>query len=151
MHKLLGALVLAALLAGPAAASEQSDVVARVHQFVDGFNKGDTATALAACADEAFIIDDFSPYAWHGAGACSTWMNAFDANAKKSGITDGIVTLATPRHVDITADQAYVVVPATFKYKAKGKPVNETGSVLTATLHKSDRGWHITAWAWAKH
>lgn len=151
MHKILVVFVLAGLAVPPAMASEQSEVVARVHQFVDGFNKGDTTTALAACADEAFIIDDFPPYEWHGTGACSTWMKAFDADATKNRITDGVVTLAKPRHVDISADHAYVVIPATFKYKAKGKLVNETGSVLTATLHKGDGGWQITAWAWAKH
>ena len=36
--------------AGRAKASAQTDVMATVHQFVDGFNKGDVKSALAACA-----------------------------------------------------------------------------------------------------
>jgi hypothetical protein len=59
--------------------------------------------------------------AWHGAGACSKWANDADADNKKNGITDESVTLSKPRHIDITADRAYVVVPATYSYKEKGR------------------------------
>jgi hypothetical protein len=31
--------------------SAQTAVLASVHQFVDGFNKGDTKTLVAACAE----------------------------------------------------------------------------------------------------
>ncbi len=71
--------------------------------------------------------------------------------ARKNGITDGFVTLRSPRHVDISADRAYVVVPADYTFKKNGKPVKETGSTLTLALQKSATGWRITAWAWAKH
>lgn len=55
------------------------------------------------------------------------WMNDYDAYAKKNGITDDLVTLGQPTHVDLTGDRAYVVVPANFKYKKNGKPTNENG------------------------
>ena len=151
MKKLLIAFVAAIVAAGPAAASEKTDVLAFVHQFVEAFNKGDTRTAVAACADQTAIIDEFPPYEWHGAGACSTWVNDYDADAKKNEITDGIVTLSKPRHVEITADHAYVVVPANYTYKKKGKSVNETGAIWTLTLRKTEAGWRITGWAWAKN
>ena len=131
-------------------ASAKTDVLAPVHQFVDGFNKGDTKTALAACADQTSIIDEFPPHEWHGAGACAKWMSDYDADAKKNGITDGIVTLGTPAHVDITADRAYVVVPSDYTFKKQGKPVKETGSMFTFALQKGADGWRITGWAWAK-
>jgi opacity protein-like surface antigen len=150
MRKIWIALAMAVLLAGLAAASEKTDVMAPVHQFVDGFNKGDTKSALAACADQAYIIDEFAPYEWHGAGACSTWANDYEADAKKNGMTDGIVTLGTPRHIDITSDRAYVVVPVNYTFKQKGKLMKETGSTWTLVLQKGEAGWRITAWAWAK-
>ena len=150
MHKLLVALAVAILAAGPAAASEKTDVMVPVQQFIDGFNKGDTKTALAACADQTSIIDEFPPHEWHGAGACSTWANDFDADAKKNGITDGIVALGSPRHVDIMGDRAYVVVPASYTFKQKGKLVKETGSTLTVALQKGAAGWRMTGWAWTK-
>jgi hypothetical protein len=41
MHRMLIALVLGMLAAGPAVASEKTDVLAVLHQFADAFNKGD--------------------------------------------------------------------------------------------------------------
>ena len=150
MQKIFITLTIAVLAAGPAVASEETDVMAPVHQFVDGFNKGDTKSALAACAEQTSIIDEFPPHEWHGAGACSNWANDFDADAKKNGITDGIVTLSKPRHIDITAERAYVVVPANYTFKQNGKAMKETGSMFTFALQKSTAGWRIVGWAWTK-
>jgi ketosteroid isomerase-like protein len=152
MRKFILVLVVAAwAAAAPAATSEKSAVMATVHQFVDGFNKGDVKTAIAACADQTSIIDEFPPHEWHGAGACANWANDFDADAKKNGITDEVVTLGEPRHVDITGDRAYAVVNADYTFKQKGKPMKETASVMTFALQKSPAGWRIAAWAWSKH
>jgi ketosteroid isomerase-like protein len=151
MRRIFVALSLGILAVGSAAASEKDAVTAPVHQFIDGFNKGDTKTAVAACADETSIIDEFPPYEWHGSGACAKWAADFAADTQKNAITDGHVALAAPRHVDITGDRAYVVVPATYTFKMKGKPVKESGSVLTVALRKGDAGWRIAAWTWAKH
>jgi len=139
------------LVAGPAGASEKNDVMATVRQFIDGFNKGDTKSLVAACASPASIIDDFPPHAWQGATACSDWATAFEAEVKKDAITDSIVTLGKPRHVDVTGDRAYVVVPASYKYREHGKPVSETGSTFTVALQKGPAGWLIAGWAWSKH
>jgi ketosteroid isomerase-like protein len=150
MQRLAAAIALAVLVAGPAVASEKTDVMAPVHQFIDGFNKGDIKTALAACADQTSIIDEIPPHEWHGAGACSNWANDFAADAKKNGITDGVVTLGKARHVDVTGDRAYVVVPANYTYKQKGKAMKETGSTLTLALQKEAAGWRVVAWTWTK-
>jgi hypothetical protein len=58
--KVLFALGVAALAAGqPGAAqtgaTDKNDVMATVRQFVDGFNKGDTKAAAAACSDQMSI------------------------------------------------------------------------------------------------
>ena len=133
------------------AASPRSEVMAVVRQFVDAFNKGDVNAMSAKCANEVAIIDEFPPHEWHGAGACAQWAHAFDTDAKQNGITDPVVTLGKPTHVDVTGDQAYVVEPADYAYKAKGKPVKEVGSIITLALHREATGWRITGWAWAKH
>jgi ketosteroid isomerase-like protein len=145
------AVVVVLAAGGSSAASDKSDVMATVHQFVNAFNKGDVKTAAAACAEQTSIIDEFPPHEWHGAGACATWMNDYDADAKKNQITGGIVTLSEPRHVDIAGEFAYVVVPADYAYAKKGKAVKETGSMLALALRKSEAGWLITGWSWAKH
>ncbi len=150
MRTILVALAVTALAAGSVLASETGDVMVPVRQFVDGFNKGDVKSALAACAEQTSIIDEIPPHEWHGAGACSNWANDFDADAKKNGITNGIVTLGKARHMQVSGDRAYVVIPATYAYKQKGKPRKESGSTLTVALQKGAAGWRIAAWAWTK-
>ena len=144
--------VLAVLLgAGTASASDKTDVMATVNQFIDGFNKGDTKTALAACASPASIIDEFPPYVWSGATACADWARDYDAASKKDKITDQAVKLGKPKHVGVSGDRGYVVVPANYSFKLDGKPTAENGSLFTVALLKGADGWRITAWTWSKH
>jgi len=142
---------LAILSCLPVYASEQSDVVAKIHQFIDGLNRGDAKTALAACAPSASIIDEFPPHEWEGPNACADWANAYSADAKRNDITNGIVTLGEPWYVSVTGSRAYAVVPAKYAYKEHGKPVNEQNSIFTVALRKTSGGWLITGWAWSKH
>ena len=150
MIKFLVALALAAAATTPPAADDKTDVMATINQFVDGFNKGDTR-ATAACADQTSIIDEFPPHEWHGAGACLAWMKDYDKDAKKNAITDGVVTLGKPKHLDVDGIYAYVVIPSEYSYKKKGKPVKEKDSAFTFVLKKGPAGWKITGWSWAKN
>ncbi len=142
---------LLAVMAVPAVASEQTAVMAPIQQFVDGFNKGDMSNVVAACDANSSVIDDFPPHVWAAPSGCADWGRAYARMAKSQGITNGIVTLGTPRHVDVTGDRAYVVVPTTFTYKLHGKATTEAGSSLTIALRKVGAGWRITGWAWTKH
>jgi hypothetical protein len=144
-------IALASVVPAGAIASPQTDVMATIHQFIDGFNRGDAKTALAACATQASIIDEFPPHEWEGAGACADWAAAYGAQAKRLGVTDGIVTLGAPWYLSVEGNRAYAVVPATYTYKLQGKPVAEHGSIFTVALRKSAAGWRITGWAWSKH
>jgi Domain of unknown function (DUF4440) len=149
MHKLIIAVVISLTTTVPSmVASEETNVMIAVQQFVEGFNKSDLQMAEAACAEEAWIIDDFPPHVWHGAGAAAKWFKAFEAYAAANSITETTITLEKPKHVDVTSADAYVVVPTTLHFKKKAESVNETG-VMTLTLHKAPRGWQITAWSWA--
>jgi hypothetical protein len=69
---------------------------------------------------------------------------------EKEGAKNYVVTLGKPRHLDVRADRAYVVLPATMSFKHHGKQVTQTGATWTVALRKLDDGWRITAWAWAK-
>jgi ketosteroid isomerase-like protein len=151
MRRAFIALAFAALLHIQAAGQGKTAVMATVQGFVDAFNRGDTKTATALCAEQTFIIDEFPPYEWRGTGGCAKWMTAYDADAKKNAITDGVVTLSSARHVDIVGDRAYVVVPVDYAFKQKGKPVKETASILTVVLRKSVAGWRVSAWSWSKN
>jgi len=127
---------------------DQTAVLATVYQFVDGFNKGNLTTALAACAEQAVLIDDFPPHQWSGAGACAKWASDFDAYMKKIGMTDPVVTLG-PARPRISGNLAYVVIPTSFAWKDKGKPMKETGVAYTFVLQKGSAGWKVTAASWA--
>jgi hypothetical protein len=150
MRRIFLVLALSVVAAGPALADDKTDVMAVVNGFTDAFNKGDVKSAVAACADQTSIIDEFPPYEWHGEGACAKWAEDFDADAKKRGITNGVVTLGKPRHLDVAGDRAYVVLPAEYVFKQKEKDVRQKGSTLAVALQKGAAGWRIVAWTWAK-
>jgi ketosteroid isomerase-like protein len=149
MRKIVMAAFAVVLLAGPAFASDKTDVWTVVRQFADVVNKGDPKALTAACANLTAIIDDFPPHIWQGASACMDWANSWEAFAKKNGITDDVVILGRPLHVVVTGDRAYVVAEANFTYKQSGKRVTQRGSVWTLTLQKATDGWRIVGWAWA--
>ncbi len=101
MHKIFIGVAVAIFAAEASAQSGKTEVMGAVRQFVDGFNKGDVKRTVGACADQTSILDEFPPHEWHGTGACGKWLADYDTDAKKKGITDGFVTLETPRHIDI--------------------------------------------------
>jgi ketosteroid isomerase-like protein len=129
-----------ALAAAPAAASDSKDA----------WDNVDMATVLGDCAAPAFIIDDFPPHLWQGATACADWARDEAAFSQQNGITDAVVTLGSPLHVDVTGDRAYVVVPATYAYKQKGKKKIERDAVWTVALQKTADGWRVAGWSWAQ-
>jgi ketosteroid isomerase-like protein len=152
-HTLLNILVALAatlLIVGPVAASEQDDVMKAVHQWVDSLNKGDIKAAVAACAEETSIVDEFPPHEWHGPGVCSRWATELEAYNRKIGLTDGVVTLRKARRIDVGVDRAYVIVPADFHFKQNGKAGEELGALFTVALQKGQMGWRITGWAWSR-
>ncbi len=151
MRRLFAALALMILAATPTLADDKADVMATVQRFTDGFNKGDTVVAPSACTADVSIIDEFAPHAWHGAGSCLRWMQDWTADAATKSLTDAWVTLGKPKHVDITGDHAYAVVPSTYAYKLKGKAVKEPNCMFTLVLVKGETGWLISDWCWAKN
>ena len=134
-----------------AATTQSAAVMAPLHQFMDGIGRNDWSMTAAACTSPATIIDDFPPHTWQGPTACADWTTAFVAANKQAGVSDTHITLGAPRHLDVTGDVAYVVVPASFTYKAHGKPMSESGSIWTVVVKKQAAGWRIAAWAWAAH
>jgi len=141
---------LTALVVPSAGATEQDNVMKAVRQWVEGLNKGDTKSAVAACANETSIVDEFPPHEWHGEGACARWVSELEVYNRGLGLTDSHVTLGKPRRVDITGDRAYVVAPTEFNFKEHGKPGKEAGALFTVSLKNSPDGWRITGWAWSR-
>jgi len=143
--------VLASAAPASAASSESAAVMAAVQGFVKDFNVGTINDVRGACEPSTIIIDNFSPHVWSGADACGAWYNAYNAMAAKNGITNEIVTLNAPWHVDVDGDRAYVVNPARDTYLQHGKRITFAASVFTVVLKKEAVGWRITGWAWSDH
>ena len=144
MDRVIIALAVSLLTAGSALASDKSDIMAVLKQW----NDTDEAKAVAACADDAAVIDDIPPFEWHGPSACARWQKDYDAYAQEKGMTDASGTIGDPRQLIISGDHAYAVVPTTFAFTQKGKPVKVIATT-TFALHKTAAGWRITAWTWA--
>ena len=132
-----------------AMSGEKGAVMAVIKEFESDFNNGNS-NWVQLCADQVSIIDEFPPYTWSGSGACSQWGKDYDADAKKNSVTNPSVWFGTAKHLDITGDRAYVVLPASYSYKQNGKPVKEAGATLTIAFQKSGNSWHITAWTWSR-
>jgi hypothetical protein len=147
---LAGAIAFTCLPAA-AAPSDSAGAVTAARNAIAAFDKGDLKAWAAACDSPASIIDDFPPHTWWGATACADWVKAFTAFGKANKITDNVVTLGKPWQAAVTGDRAYTVFPATYTYKLAGKPMTESGSVMTIVLKKTGSGWLIEAWTWAQH
>lgn len=149
MHRFSVAVAMAALLATSAVASEETDVMSVVHQWVDAANKGDMSKFVALCAKQSTIVDDFPPFVWQGAEGCSKWWSANQAVAKAEGITDATVTLGKPLRLSIAGGHAYVITRDDFTFAEKGKRMKEASATHTLILEKSASGWRISAETWS--
>lgn len=148
MNRLIyvAALAAAALPAGAASAADSPLVPVRA--FIDAFNKGDTATVAAAQRGSTLaIIDEVPPHIWLGEKAVDAWLTSLDAYDKAHGRTNGAVTLAQPRVTTVEGARAYVVAPAVYTFKQKGKPMREPAT-MTFALHHETAGWKIAGWTW---
>jgi hypothetical protein len=85
-------------LAVPASAQTDAELMAPIQKFIDNFNKGDVATAATthAAGADLTIIDELPPYVWRGPKAFMAWAGDLDADAKKNGISEPMVTVSKP-------------------------------------------------------
>jgi ketosteroid isomerase-like protein len=133
-----------------AALPDTMEPVAAVRRYIDAFNKGDVEAMAANCAVPTSVLDGMAPHVWQGPTACRDWYRDVLVTGEKEGATGYFVTLGEPRHVDVTGDRAYVVIPASMKFNVHGKQVTQFGSTFTVALQKLAEGWRMTAWAWTK-
>jgi hypothetical protein len=129
------------------AAAASQGPMAPIRQFIDDFNKGDSAGAKAAHIASPSIIDEVAPHAWNGSGAFDSWSKDLGKDATAHGDTDGKVVLGSTIRSQTDGDTAYVVIHATYDYNEKGQAMAEPAS-FTFALHKEVAGWKIASWAW---
>jgi ketosteroid isomerase-like protein len=127
-----------------------NDPMSAVRQYIDAFNRSDVKTMAATFAVPGSILDGMAPHIWQGATAAQDWYRDVLLEGEQHGASGYVVTLGEPRHLNVTGDSAYVVVPASMTFKVHGKQVTQTGATFTVALRKLAEGWRIGAWAWAK-
>jgi ketosteroid isomerase-like protein len=150
MRKLiLGAVICACMGASVLAQPPDPQLMAPITKFMDAFNKGDVPAAAATHAAEAdlTILDEVSPYLWNGPKAFQAWVGDLDADSKKHGITDQMVTIGAPTRIETQGAGAYVIVPAVYTFKEKGVAMREAAQ-MTFVLKKGSSGWLIHGWTW---
>ena len=148
MRTLIIALI-ALVPVAPASAQTDAELMAPIQKFIDSFNKGDVPAAAAthAAGADLTITDEVPPYVWRGPTAFMAWAADLDADAKKNGITEPIVTVSKPTRIERSGDQAYVVVPTVYTFKLKGAAMREAAQ-MTVVLRRGASGWLIHGWTW---
>ena len=148
--KIIGMAATAAALAllggGAMAADDTAGIMNTVNGFNDGLNTGKIPTAYMTASQS--VVDEFAPHHWSGPGAAKAWWAAFGAFSQKSGMTEPAMKLAKPSRIEQDGAHAYVIVPAVFSFKQKGKPVHEDGA-LTFAMDHAKGGWKISAFTWS--
>ena len=146
---LFGAVVVVGMSAAAGAATPAAEAMVPVRAFIDSFNKGDTKAAAAQTSPDGMsIIDEIAPFTWSGPKAFDTWGKALDDSDKAAGNTDALITDGKPIRVEVSADRAYVVLPAVYTFKQKDVAMRETAQ-MALTLQKGKTGWLITSFAWS--
>ena len=145
----LGTIVCAWMVAGASAQAPDAQLMAPIQKFIDSFNKGDVAGAMAthAAGADLTIIDEVPPFLWRGPKAFQAWSTALDSISKQAGITDQMVTISAPTRTESSGDSAYIIVPAVYTYKEKGVAMREAAQ-MTFVLKKGTSGWLIHGWTW---
>lgn len=149
MKKMIFPLLAGLVLATAATAAPGDDVTAPIHQFIDGFNTGNTKSAYAAYATgNITIVDEFPPHRWAGPNAPRAWAADYAKLARAKGISDGKVEYGKPTRTEIEGKSAYVIIPTVYRYKERGKPLVEEGQ-MTFVLNSGAAGWKISSWTWS--
>src|SRR6478672_8335747 len=118
--------------------------MAAVLRYVEAFNAGDSEAMAANCATPMQILDGMAPHVWRGPTASEDWWGDVLAEGTHLGASGYRIALDEPRHVDVSGDCAYVVLPAVMTFDLRGQQVAQTGSVYTVALRKVGPGWMRT-------
>ena len=131
-----------------ATAAGVENLIAPIHQFIDGFNSGNVTSAYAAYAPgDITIVDEFAPHRWAGPNAPQTWAADYDKHARATGVSDGWVKYGEPTRAEVEGDVAYIIIPTVYQYKEHGQATLEEGQ-MTFVLHRAAGLWKIQSWTW---
>jgi ketosteroid isomerase-like protein len=145
------AALMSALLAftTPAYSSDRTEVLSKITEFVEAWNRDDANTVLNSMMESPAIIDDFTHRVWTGPTAVKDWAESFKAFKSKNAISGYSVELQQPGFVSTDAEKGYVVIDALYKYKQQGSPRQDRGTLIVG-LRKMENAWQISGFVWTK-
>lgn len=150
MRIILTAFAIASVaISGSAAAAPADDATAFIGTVMDAFNKGDAKAFVAAHENNAVIVDDFGQHVWTGPNTAQHWFDDFTKMMTATATTGGRMDYGKPIQATSDGASAYVVLPTTYHYAAKGAKMAEAGT-MTVVLKREGSGWKIASWAYAQ-
>lgn len=142
-------LVLAGLLASPAtAAGPGGAIMATVNGAIAAANADSAAGVNAYFTPSSSVVDEFAPYHWSGPSAAAAWWTALDRMDVATHTVHLHATVQTITQFHVTGNLAYVVVPMSITFTARGKPGHEMG-LWALTMRRTGSTWRIATAAWA--
>jgi hypothetical protein len=144
----LAALGSTLLISTPAIAGPAEDATGFITKVIDQFNGGDVKAWLAAQEDNTLIVDEFAPHVWMGSGSPQRWLDAYARDSKKNGVSGGRVDYGKPLQATSDGTTAYVVLPTTYRFVAKGAKMAEPSNMTFVMKHEGT-GWKIASWTYS--
>jgi hypothetical protein len=129
-------------------AAPAGDATRFVTAIIDKFNGGDTKSWLSAQEDNTSIVDEFAPHAWSGSGSPQRWLDAYVADSKTNGVSQGRIDYGRPLTATSDGKTAYIVLPTTYRFVQKGIRMAEPGS-MTFVVNRSGAAWKIASWTYS--
>jgi ketosteroid isomerase-like protein len=130
------------------AATPADDATKFVTGIIDKFNGGDAKAWVSAQADDTMIVDEFGPHTWSGAGSAQRWLDDYMKDSQANGVTGGRVDYGKPLQATSDGTTAYIVMPTTYRFVAKGAKMAEPSNMTFVMKHGAD-GWKITSWTYS--
>ena len=130
------------------AANAAEDATKFVTTIIDKFNAGDTKSWIAAQEDNTMIVDEFGALAWSGPGSPQRWLEDYSKDAAANGVSGGRVDYGKPLQATSDGTTAYIVLPTTYRFVAKGTKMAEPGTLTFVARHEGS-GWKIASWTWS--
>jgi ketosteroid isomerase-like protein len=136
------------VLAGTAAASDRSDVIAVVQAFNDAATK---EAYQSYCTDDAVIVDHVPPFVFRGPKACEAEWDADVAWAVKNkfSLQGAVQKASAPVFFTVDGDQAYAVFPVKASWLTHERRRDLETLYATFALRRQGDSWRVANMAWA--
>jgi hypothetical protein len=116
-----------------------------IQDYLNAFVRVDAGGRAACFTVPGVILDGMPPHLCPGPFAAEDVL----AEDGHFGSGDYFIAIGEPPYNEGAEDSAQAA-PASASLEIGGRKVRKTGVLFNVAIRKTDRGWRIAAWAWAK-